>query len=325
MPNKKLLAALCCVALTGSAWAADQMMDDHSMNADMVLVPGGEFTMGADRKEDNSMWREANALNPYGFNDQLYANERPAHKVKLPSFLIDKYEVTNAQYREFAIATQHPVPKAWPRNGYNFGNELLAAMPLDDLRKVATNRFKLDMDVTNMTQEAILAELTKIQAARDNLPVTTVTWFDADDYCAWSGKRLPKEAEWEKAARGPKGYEYPWGNEWDPKKVNTTSDDPDQPYTAVGSYPQDKSGYGVYDMAGNVAEWVADWYDAYPGATPDPNIKNYGQVHRVIRGGMASSGHYDSISVVFRNARRMHMRPDKSLIDVGFRCAKSIE
>ena len=63
----------------------------------------------------------------------------------------------------------------------------------------------------------------------------------------------------------------------------------------------------------------------YPGAAPDPTIKNYGKVHRVVRGGMASSGHYDSISVVFRNARRMHLRPGSALIDLGFRCVKDIE
>jgi formylglycine-generating enzyme required for sulfatase activity len=321
----KLLCGACCLALAGAAWAAEDQATGHTFNTEMVLIPGGEFTMGSNKEENLSMWREANALNPYGFNDQIYVNERPAHKVKLPTFLIDKYEVTNAQYRDFAIATQHAVPKLWPRNGYNFGNALLAAMPLEDLKRLATNRFKLDMDVSKISQEALLAELAKIQAARDNLPVTTVTWSDADDYCAWSGKRLASEAEWEKAARGPQGFEYPWGNNWDPKKVNTTSENADQPYSPVGSYPGDKSGYGVYDMAANVSEWVADWYDAYPGATPDPAIKNYGKVHRVVRGGMASSGHYDSISVVFRNARRMHLRPDSALIDLGFRCVKDIE
>lgn len=325
MPVKKILAGLCCLAFSGAVWAAQDQATGHSLNTDMALIPAGEFTMGSNHEENLSMWRDANALNPYGFNDQFYVNERPAHKVKLPSFLMDKYEVTNAKYRDFAIATQHGVPRMWPINGYNFGNALMAAMPLEDLRNMASNRFKLDMDVTSMSQEALLAELAKIQASRDNLPVTMVSWFDAGDYCAWAGKRLPTEAEWEKAARGPQGFEYPWGNNWDPKKVNTTSDDPDQPYSPVGSYQDDKSGYGVYDMAANVSEWVADWYDAYPGATPDPKIRNYGKVHRVVRGGMASSGHYDSISVIFRNARRMHLRPDTALVDLGFRCVKDIQ
>ena len=290
----------------------------------MVLVRAGEFTMGSNKEDNVSMWREANALNPYGFNDQLYVNERPAHKVTLPSFLIDQYEVTNAKFREFTDATQHSVPAMWPRNGYVYSNKFLASLSLDELRQVATNNFKLDMDVTTMPQEALLAELVKVQAVRDTHPVTTVTWADTNDYCAWAGKRLPTEAEWEKAARGPQGFEYPWGNKWDPKKINTISEDPDAPYLPVSSYPTDKSVYGVYNMAGNVAEWVADWYDAYPGAPPAGNQK-YGRIQRVVRGGMASSGHYDSISVVFRSARRIHLAPYSALLDLGFRCAKDVE
>lgn len=290
----------------------------------MVLIPAGEFTMGSDKAANDAMWRGANALNPYGFNDKLYVDEHPAHKVNLPAYMIDRYEITNAQYRDFAIATQHTVPLSWPRNGYNFSNELLASLPLEDLRQIATDRFKLDMDVTKMNQKDLLAELEKIQVTRHNLPVTTVTWPDADAYCHWAGKRLPTEAEWEKAARGPQGFEYPWGNNWDPKMINTMSENPDAPYSAVGSFPSDKSGYGVYDMAANVTEWVADWYDAYPGAPPSDN-KFYGKLQRVVRGGMTSSGHYDSLSMVFRNAKRTHLRPYSALIDVGFRCAKDAQ
>jgi len=291
----------------------------------MALIPAGEFTMGSDRESNISMWREANALNPYGFNEKLYINERPAHKVNLPAFLIDKYEVSNVQFFDFWRATNHREPALWPVNGYDLGNEYLAALPLEQLRQIASDRFRLDMDTSKMTQEAILSEIYDAQAMRDKFPVVTVTWGDAADYCAWAGKRLPSEAEWEKAARGPEGFEYPWGNNWDPKKINTTAENASAPYSLPGSFPGDKSAYGVYDMAANVAEWVNDWYDAYPGATPDPAIKNYGKVHRVVRGGMASSGHYDSISVVFRNARRMHLHPNTALIDLGFRCAKNAE
>lgn len=291
------------------------------MDYGMMLVPAGEFTMGSNKETNEAMWREANALNPYGFKEKLYADEHPAHKVNLPAYFIDKYEVTNEQYRDFGIATDHSVPYAWQMNGYGLSNELLASLPLEHLRQIATDKLRLDVDVSNMSQQELLAEIDKIQLARNTLPVTTVTWPDADAYCHWAGKRLPSEAEWEKAARGPQGYEYPWGNSWDPKMINTMSENPDEPYSAVGSYLGDKSGYGVYDMASNVTEWVADWYDAYPGAEASDN-NAYGKLQRVIRGGMTSSGHYDALSMVFRNAKRGHIRPYSVLIDVGFRCAK---
>ncbi|MBI3901983.1 MAG: SUMF1/EgtB/PvdO family nonheme iron enzyme [Nitrosomonadales bacterium] len=318
-----LLAAILFLGLSGgAACAAEVAAPTQPADDGMVLIPAGEFSMGSNKEENAAMWRQANALNPYGFNEQLYINERPAHKVNLPAYFMDKYEVTNGQYFDFWRATGHRPPDSWVSNGYNLSNEFLADLPLEHLRNMASDRFKLDRDVNQMTREAILAELDKMQTARDALPVTTVTWSDANDYCEWAGKRLPSEAEWEKAARGPEGFEYPWGNQWDPKKINAMAEDSDAPYSPSGSFPGDKSAYGVYDLAANVSEWVADWYDAYPGATPDPAIRYYGKAHRVVRGGMTSSGHYDSLSVIFRAARRMHQRPDTALIDLGFRCAK---
>ena len=290
----------------------------------MALIPAGEFTMGSNKTEDDTKWKGANALNPYGFNDKLYVDEHPAHKVTLPTYLMDKYEVSNAQYRAFIAATQHRPPALWQHNGYNLTNKFLDNLPLVYLQQVAADRFKLDMDVTTMTKQALLAELKKVQAERSKLPVTTVTWADADAYCRWAGKHLPSEAEWEKAARGSDGLEFPWGNEWDPKRINTMSENPDQPFSPGGSYPGDKSVYGIYDMAANVSEWVADWYDAYPGAPPSDN-KYFGKIHRVTRGGITSSGHYDALSLMFRSAKRAHLPPDSALLDLGFRCAKDIK
>lgn len=323
MKNKILLGGIFSVILASSL-SQDVLAADRPVVDGMVQIPAGEFAMGSNKEENLAMYRDANALNPFGFNDRLYVDERPMHNVTLPAFLIDKYEVTNAQYREFVIATRHRVPNTWARNGYNASNDYLAYLPLKELRQIATDKFKLDMDVTTMTQKALLSELQKINTARDSLPVTSVTWFDASNFCRWSRKRLPTEAEWEKAARGPKGFEYPWGNNWDAKKISTMSEDDQAPYSAVGSYPGDQSAYGVYDMAANVAEWVEDWYDAYPDAPPS-DIKFFGKTQRVVRGGMASSGHYDSISVVFRAAKRTHLLPNTALIDLGFRCAKDVK
>ncbi len=94
---------------------------------------------------------------------------------------------------------------------------------------------------------------------KPNQPVVGVNWHDAKAFCEWKGKRLPTEAEWEKAARGPSGSLYPWGNELDPKKANYAKRE--QATAPVDSYPEGVSGYGVHHMAGNVFEWVEDWYD----------------------------------------------------------------
>jgi formylglycine-generating enzyme required for sulfatase activity len=107
------------------------------------------------------------------------------------------------------------------------------------------------------------------------------------------------------------------GYDWDPKKINTKSENPDAPHSPDGSFPGDKPIYGVYDMAANVSEWVADWYDAYPGAPPSDN-KYYGKTQRVTRGGITGSGHYDALSLMFRAAKRAHLPPDSALIDLGF-------
>ena len=325
MPIKHLLAGIFCFAFTGGIACSAENHAGSTRSADgMVLIPAGEFTMGSNKTEDDTKWKGANALNPYGFNEKLYVDEHPAHKVTLPAFLMDKYEVSNAQYRKFTMATKHTAPVMWQQNGYNLTDKFLASLPLVYLQQVASDRFKLDMDVPNMNQKALLAELKKVQAARGKLPVTTVTWADADAYCRWAGKHLPTEAEWEKTARGPEGFEFPWGNDWDPKKINTMSENPEAPYSPGGSFPGDKSVYGVYDMAANVSEWVADWYDAYPGAPASDN-KYYGKTQRVTRGGITSSGHYDALSLMFRSAKRAHLPPDSALLDLGFRCAKDVK
>ena len=287
--------------------------ESNQSKANMVRVPAGKFVMGSDKTDKTGMQKD------YGFIDPLYLDEHPQHIVDLPAFLIDRYEVTNAEYKAFVQQTRRTEPPAWVQNGYNAREDKLQSFKLETLRWAATQYYKLDMNTEAMPREAILAELKKIQQKRDKLPVANVTWHDADDFCRWLGRRLPTESEWEKAARGSEGLEYPWGNDWDAKKLNTgaTAEDEDEPTVPGGTFPGDRSFYGVYDMAGNVSEWVNDWYKPYPSS--DYLSENFGEKHKVKRGGEAGVGHY-SLSHFFRGAVRSHADPADASSG-GFRCA----
>jgi len=202
-------------------------------------------------------------------------DEAPAHQVDLPAFKIDRFEVTNADFARFVEAT-----------GYQTDAE----------KAGSTNTWR------------------SYAEGRDNHPVVKVSWNDARAYCEWAGKRLPTEAEWEKAARGTDGRTYPWGNEYDPKKLNA-KDSGIRGTTAVGSYPEGASPYGLLDMAGNVWEWTADWYQGYPGSTYQSPY--YGEQFKVLRGG----GWFETAEFVrttTRNANSVTAAND----DAGFRCAK---
>lgn len=146
---------------------------------------------------------------------------RPQHRIYLDAFYLDKFEVTVSQYSKFLAISDHRHPNRWSES--NLGNDA-------------------------------------------DRPVIGVTWYDAREYCRWADKRLPTDAEWEKAARGTDGREYPWGQEVPTQKYANFGkrDDWWKGYSTlakVGSYALDISPYGVYDMAGNVEEWVADWID----------------------------------------------------------------
>jgi len=255
----------------------------------------------------------------YGLVDPLYLNEHPAHKVNLPAYEIDKFEVTNKDYKRFVLATHHAEPFIWSQNGYNLLPERLAATDTDTLRWIASEYFKLDEDTLHMSKQQLLQAMRAAQEKFDKFPVSNVNWFDADAYCRWQHKHLPSEAQWEKAARGNEGREYPWGNEWNADITNTGDNvDNDLGLAPVGSFLGNRSPYGVYDMAGNVWEWVQDWYQAYPGNSYQS--KAFGEQNKVLRGGGGGSGHY-ALSVFFRGAARSYAKPDMKSNDVGFRCA----
>jgi len=202
-------------------------------------------------------------------------DEAPAHEVDLPAFEIDKFEVTNADFAQFVKAT-----------GYQ----------------------------TDAEKEGRTRNWRGVAEGKDNHPVVFVSWNDAVAYCQWLDKRLPSEAEWEKAARGTDGRMYPWGNDWNPSKANV-KDTGLRGTAAAGSFGAGASPYGVEDMAGNVWEWTADWYEAYPGSHCQSDY--FGQRFRVLRGG-AWFETADFVRTTVRNANSETAASD----DVGFRCAR---
>jgi iron(II)-dependent oxidoreductase len=203
--------------------------------------------------------------------------DAPAHQVDLPAFEIDKFEVTNTDFAVFVETT-----------GY----------------------------VTDAEQAGKKSWRDSFGEGKEDHPVVRVTWNDAVAYCAWLDKRLPTEAEWEKAARGTEGFRFPWGNEWDASKANTMATGL-RGTAVVGSFGAGASPYGVEDMTGNVWEWTADWYQPYPGNAVGDAY--YGEQCRVTRGG----GWFDNEPQA-TTFNRNCADPDKTAIDeLGFRCARS--
>jgi formylglycine-generating enzyme required for sulfatase activity len=221
-----------------------------------VLVPGGNFEMGA---EDG------------------WESERPVHTVYLNDFWIDQTEVTNGQYLVCVQDGACEIPgrlDSFTRHDY-------------------------------FNSEAFI-----------NFPVVNVSWNDAVAYCQWAGRRLPTEAEWEKAARGADGRTYPWGEVINCEFANYMGCIGDTAPTS--SYLQGASPYGVFDMAGNVWEWVADWYfiGYYDESPLDyPSGPDSG-AYRVVRGGS-----WNDYEWYLRTTTRYSYFPDNKRSSIGFRCA----
>lgn len=222
------------------------------------------------------------------------ANEQPQHAVYLSDFYISKHLVTNAQYAAFIKATNYQAQEKWGGKRIWFLSGV--QFPVGD----------------------------------KNHPAIYVSWHDAVAFCQWlsqeSGRtfRLPREAEWEKAARGPAGLIYPWGNDWDYTRLNTLYNEPNQP-TSVGQYsPQGDSPYGLTDMAGNVWEWCGDWFDetlyaVRAGTTlENPKGPTLG-TQRVLRGGSWNGDQY-----VVRCAYRNRHDPGGQTHTYGFRVVISL-
>jgi formylglycine-generating enzyme required for sulfatase activity len=239
-------------ALGATATGIPEVEESGGVNpiddAEYVLVPEGEFTMGTEDGDPDT---------------------QPAHTVYLAEFSIMRTEVTNAQYKPCVDAGVCTPPQNERWNDSAFADH----------------------------------------------PVTDVSWQQADEFARWAGRHLPTEAQWEKAARGTDARLYPWGNEIsDDTQLNYNH--PTGDTLPVGSYPDGASFYGVLDMAGNVEEWVADWYaaDYYANApAQDPAGPDEG-VTRVLRGGS-----YFSNRQGVRVTSRAKALPDAHFASVGFR------
>jgi|SRR5579884_243212 len=190
-----------------------------------------------------------------------------------------------------------------------------------DLYDVTNAHYKRFVDATGHVSPSHWSQ-NQYPPGKANHPVTFVSWFDAEAYCKWEGKRLPTEAEWEKAARGTDGRMFPWGAKLEPKRANVPPEGI-KDTTPVNAFPEGKSPYGLYDMSGNVFQWTADWFLPYPGNNvPHPN---YGEKLKVLRGGSFFDCSYYKCGLSFQTFNRISLAPTTKAISAGFRCAKSIE
>ena len=226
--------------------------------------------------------------------------ERPRHRVVLDRYYIDKHEMTNDRFKRFIDARGYERKELWSPAGWQWRTSQHGF----DSSTITQPHFFNDPKWNGPTQ-----------------PVVGVSWWEAEAFCRFVGKRLPTEAEWEKAARGADGRRYPWGESWDPGR--SKSDHTNLHRTApVGSYPQGVSAYGVHDMAGNAAEWVADWYAKdYSRRSPEKNPKGpTGGESKVLRGGS-----WDNKGKDQRSTFRHDDTPSERGRRIGFRCAKDAE
>jgi formylglycine-generating enzyme required for sulfatase activity len=271
-------------------------------DAPMSLVPAGEFWMGSEAGEVHWVMQQCrNAGLSEDACRRWGERESPRHRVELDAYYLDQYEVTTARFEHFVRVTGHRTTAERDGSGWVW--------------QLKDTRWRW-VDVQGATWRAPSGPGSSAVA---NHPVVQVSWHDADAYCRWAGKRLPTEAEWEKAARGADGRRYPWGESWNATRANGAMTKRElQP---VGSYPGGASPYGVHDLSGNVAEWVADWLgESYyqQSAARNPTGPPSGKA-KVMRGGS-----WNTDPIYLRTMNRDENDPAVSNDLLGFRCAKAL-
>ena len=247
---------------------------------EQVWVSGGSFRMGTDETSVLALKK----LDPPGFVLRELPSEQPQHEVHITEgYWIDKYEVTNKAFTVFVEEGGYKTQAYWSETGWAWvGKHSSSQLP----RRCLGNK--------------------------PEHPVACVTWYEAEAYARWRGGRLPTEAEWEYAARGPQSLVYPWGNELDSNRCNVINAQGVKP---VGSYPTGASWVGALDMAGNVMEWVQDWLGPYtPETIENPTGPSAGKV-KVEKGGWWGSNLF-----VARSAYRHYEDPPEyGDAHIGFR------
>jgi formylglycine-generating enzyme required for sulfatase activity len=251
---------------------------------EFVEVPAGPFLMGSNEDDPDSE-----------FDD----DEQPQHELTLPTYYIGRTEVTNAQYRPFVEGDGYTNPAYWSDDGWAWRED------------------------RNRTQPSFWDD---DRWNGDEQPVNGVTWYESMAYARWLSAqtgddyRLPTEAEWEKAARGPEGLRYPWGNQTPTDELANFNRTVGRT-TAVGSYPAGVSPYGALDMAGNVWEWTRSVYQDYPYDPDDgrEDISNPSEKSFSLRG-----GGWDYRSLDLRASYRLSVAPVNRFNNVGCRVARHL-
>jgi sulfatase modifying factor 1 len=277
----------------------------------MVFVPASDFEMGSD-----AIWRWSESLRDGTLKLHPFPDLRPQHTVYLDAFWLDQTEVTVGMFRAFVEATEYVTTAEREGSGHPYK----PGPREQEWPSVAGADWQHPRGPGS--------------EAQDDHPVVQVSWDDAAAYCAWAGGGLPTEAQWEKACRGTEARVYPWGNEFDERRLNFcdaqcrvtrwTADptlDDGYAYTSpVGSYPEGASPYGALDMAGNVWEWTADWYgDQYYANSPYENPQGPDTGGKRVQHGGAwyDAGRAGWLACTARHAAPPQTRAD----DLGFRCA----
>lgn len=275
----------------------------------MVRVDGGTFQMGTNPSEVAEAVRQCIERDEASCQPTFGEDSYPVHSVTIDPFQIEITEVSYGQYVAFLNWKRQSTSGTWNHLNGCDGQACLATRSDPGGENSVIQFDSANYDIPDISQ---------------NYPVVNVTWYGAKAYCETLGRRLPTEAEWERAARGSQGLLYPWGNDWNPANAKTSR--PRDPVGAfeVGTLTAGVSPYGAYDMAGNVGEWVADWYSPNFYSQPEATQLNprgpVTGVNKVIRGGS-----WDTVPFFARTVHRQEQPPTSQYLWLGFRCAADID